>query len=50
MTVTQQSLNLPREQTMRIVVTTAAPGSDSQAALALLAQTVAPTSERERIS
>jgi hypothetical protein len=44
MTVTQQSLNLPLEQSLRIVVITAAPGSGSQAPLALLSQLTTPSS------
>ncbi|MFE2943500.1 helix-turn-helix transcriptional regulator [Streptomyces sp. NPDC059255] len=44
--VLQHSLAVPREQGIRVVVTTAAPGSASQAALRLLNQTLQPTADR----
>ncbi|WP_181787504.1 helix-turn-helix domain-containing protein [Streptomyces phytophilus] len=44
--VLQHSLSVPRQQGLRVVVTTAAPGSAAQAALQLLNQTLQPSADR----
>ncbi len=48
--VLQHSLPVPREQGIRLVVTTAAAGSASQAALRLLNQSLRPTTEGPKTS
>lgn len=48
LTVTQQSLQIPRNDATRMVVVTAQPGSTSEAALKPLGQITAPQQTRQR--